>query len=102
MVAGHSGGQVSTCGTTVLLDTDSGKTVSEAQVATVTFRTFPDTLVDAMIAESGDAMMGCAGGLMVEHPMLQDYITSVDGGLDSVMGLDLTIVAAALDRLKRE
>ena len=32
-------------------------------------------------------MYACAGGLMIEHPLVAPHIARVDGALDSVMGL---------------
>jgi septum formation protein len=49
------------------------------------FAPIPQASVDALVAE-GD-MMWCAGGLMVEHALVQPHVTRMVGSLDSVMGL---------------
>ena len=41
--------------------------------------------MDQLISE-GDVFY-CAGGLMVEHALVQPHVTRMDGSLDSVMGL---------------
>lgn len=41
--------------------------------------------MDALLAEG--EVMWCAGGLMVEHDLVQPHVTSMEGSLDSVMGL---------------
>jgi len=54
----------------------------------------PDDVIDKLIAE-GDVMW-CAGGLMVEHPMVVPYITSIEGTQESVMGLGKEAVMQVL------
>ena len=41
--------------------------------------------VDALIAEG--EVFWCAGGLMVEHALVQPHVTRLEGSLDGVMGL---------------
>jgi septum formation protein len=50
--------------------------------------------VDALIAEG--EVFWCAGGLMVEHSLVQPHVTRMDGSLDSVMGLDKRLVLRLL------
>ena len=47
-----------------------------------------------MIAEG--EVMWCAGGLMVEHPLVQPHVTKMVGGIDSVMGLSKETVVRLL------
>ena len=44
--------------------------------------------------------MWCAGALMIEHPAWSPYIKEVVGGLDSVMGLNMTLIARMLEELR--
>lgn len=44
---------------------------------------------------TGDVMW-CAGGLMIEHPLVTPYITHIDGSQDSVMGLGKDAVIKVL------
>ena len=65
--------------------------------ATVNFSEFPDGLVDAILAADGEIVLACAGGLMVEHPLLQPHVARVDGGVDSLMGLSTPVLARQLE-----
>ena len=75
----------STVGSCVVTDPRSGQQWAAVDRASVTFSTIPDSLVDSLI-EEGEVFY-CAGGLMVEHPLLQPHIVRLDGGMDSIMGL---------------
>ena len=54
-------------------------------IATIHFSNIPEATAEVLI-EEGDVMW-CAGGLMIEHPLVQPYIVKMDGGEDSIMGL---------------
>jgi len=54
----------------------------------------PDDVIDRLIAE-GDVMW-CAGGLMIEHPLVTPYITEIQGSQESVMGLGKEAVMKVL------
>jgi septum formation protein len=85
-------------GAIVLVDLTTGDVVSGVHTADVYFHTIPDDVVSAMLAE-GDCLQ-CAGGLMVEHPLVQPYIERVDGSLDSVMGLSKDLVLELMQQLR--
>ena len=57
----------------------------------IAFQPLPPASIDALITEG--EIFYCAGGLMVEHALVAPHVTSMAGGLDSVMGLpkDLTV-----------
>lgn len=84
----------STIGSIVLTDTSSGKQYFDVDIATISFQSIPDTVVDALI-EEGD-VLHCAGALMIEHPLIQPYIQSLDGTLDAVMGLSIPLLSKLL------
>ena len=90
----------STVGSCVLYHYPSGIQVSGVDTATVHFKsTLPgDTLVDALV-EQNEPVLSCAGGLMVEHPLVQEHIDHIDGTQDSVMGLSKDLVIRLLDEL---
>jgi septum formation protein len=46
--------------------------------------------VDELLKQ-GDCMY-CAGGLMVEHPLVVPHITRMEGTQDSIMGLSKLLV----------
>lgn len=79
----------STVGSIVLTDISSGKRVSGVDSATILFDEIPQTVVNDLIAEG--TVMQCAGGLMIEHPLVKKYIKRIDGSIDSVMGLSLNL-----------
>jgi septum formation protein len=53
--------------------------------STIHFRSIPEEVITSLIEEG--QIFYCAGGLMIENPLMMPYIDRVDGSLDSVMGL---------------
>ena len=51
----------------------------------VCFKSIPEDTVETLVRE-GDVFK-CAGGLMIEHPLVTPLITSMMGTEDSVKGL---------------
>lgn len=49
------------------------------------FSPIPEDAAEALIAEG--EVFWCAGGLMVEHPLVAPHVTRMVGTLDGVMGL---------------
>ena len=89
----------STVGSCVLTHLPSGIQVSGTDTATIHFKVdTPATLVDKLVAK-GEPILSCAGGLMVEHPDVKEYVASIDGTEDSVMGLSKDLVIRLLDDL---
>ena len=89
----------STVGSCILTHLPSGIQVAGVDTATIHFK--PDTpgsLVDKLV-EKDEPVMSCAGGLMVEHPDVKEYISCIDGTEDSVMGLSKDLVLRLLDEL---
>jgi septum formation protein len=50
--------------------------------------------VAQLIAEG--EVFWCAGGLMVEHELVQPHVVRMEGSLDSVMGLDKRLLQRLL------
>jgi len=75
----------STIGSCVVTDTISGQQWHAVDEARVLFSPIPDATVDSLIAEG--EIFYCAGGLMVEHEMVQPHVIRMEGSMDSVMGL---------------
>ena len=61
--------------------------------ASVYFDAIPAEVAEAVIAEG--RVMGCAGGLCIEHPLIAPLITKREGSMDNVMGMD----SSTVDRL---
>ena len=81
----------------MVTDLSTGKSALAVDVNTVVFDAIPDDVVDAIV-EEGECMH-CAGGLMVEHELVQPYLRRIDGSIDGVMGLDAKTVERLLDEL---
>ena len=54
------------------------------------------------LLEDEAPVLSCAGGLMVEHPLVQAHISGIDGTEDSVMGLSKDLVLRLLDKMKEK
>jgi len=80
---GHAPAQ--TVGSTVCTDLTSLARFSAVDIATITFAPIPKSVAQSLVDEG--EVMWCAGGLMVEHPAVAPYITGMEGGQDTVMGL---------------
>ena len=96
----------STVGCVVLHHLPSQLRVWDHHIATIHFhkdRTTADAaqLVDALVAD-GAPVLDCAGGLMIEHPLTQQYVDRVEGTQDSVMGLDKATVTGLLRELRQK
>jgi len=87
----------STVGSVVLVDLATGASVEGVDVATIQWNRIPEDVIDVLIQE-GDCLY-CAGGLMIEHPLLQPFIAHVDGAIDSVMGLSKQLVTRLIEEL---
>ena len=87
----------STIGCIVLTDTATGKQVEGIDVSHIYLKLIPDQVINSLIEEG--EIFYCAGGLMIEHPMVQPYIEKIDGTLDSVMGLRKSLVNELLSTL---
>lgn len=93
----YNGNQCSTVGSIALTDLETKTRVYGTSTATIHFRSIPDEIIDQIIAEG--VCVQCAGGLMVEHELLQPYISHVDGTVDSVMGLSCDLLESLLNNL---
>ena len=108
----------STVGSVVLTHYPSGITVEGTDRATIYFKEtvcetipvaspIPDgatlttemDLVDRLLKEDAP-ILSCAGGLMIEHPLVREHIERIDGTEDSVMGLSKALVIKLLGELK--
>jgi len=81
------GGAVETRSAVVCCDVASGWTAHAMDVAHVDVDSLPSDVVEQLLLE-GD-VYGCAGGIMVEHPLVQPHVNQLRGSMDSVLGLPL-------------
>jgi septum formation protein len=93
-IAGYAASPPSTVGSVRVTNLSTGASCQDVDVATVHFSPIPAATVDELLRE-GDCMY-CAGGLMVEHPLVVPHITRMEGTQDSIMGLSKLLVMRLL------
>ncbi len=74
----------------VVCHTRSGRRASGVDVAEVRLRPIPADVVEALVA--GSVLYSCAGGFALGHPDFDPWLGSIEGSLDSVMGLPLALL----------
>lgn len=95
-IAGYATAPASTISAIVCTDLATRKTCQGVDIATIHFSSIPKDSVDALIKEG--EVYWCAGGLMVEHPLVEPHVTRLDGALDSVMGLPKELTLKLLNQ----
>jgi len=55
----------------------------------VYFGPIPPDVIDRLTCT--DDLLECAGGFMIEHPLMAPYVGRIEGGEDSVRGLPLEL-----------
>jgi septum formation protein len=95
-IAGYATAPASTISAIVCIDLATGKTCQGVDVATIHFSPIPQDSIDTLIKEG--EVYWCAGGLMVEHPLVEPHVTRLDGALDSVMGLPKELTLKLLNQ----
>jgi septum formation protein len=97
----------STVGSCVLHHVPSNIRVAGVDTATIHFNSTTLTdktakvLVETLV-ELGEPVMSCAGGLMIEHPLVQQHVQRIDGTQDSVMGLSKSLVIKLLQEMSQK
>jgi septum formation protein len=87
-----------TVGSVILTDTKNLKRISGVDSTTILFSKLSPSTIDQLINQGN--VYFCAGGLMIEDPSVQKYIVSVDGTIDSVMGLSKELLLRLYHELK--
>uniref|UniRef100_A0A7S3K499 Maf-like protein n=1 Tax=Aureoumbra lagunensis TaxID=44058 RepID=A0A7S3K499_9STRA len=88
-----------TVGAICLHSLATGKRVLGVHEAFVHFKEIPDKVIDQLIEQDGPLLLQCAGGLMIEHDLIQPFVHEVHGGIDSIMGLCTNLLVDLLDEL---
>eukprot|EP00587_Corethron_hystrix_P010682 CAMPEP_0113319228 /NCGR_PEP_ID=MMETSP0010_2-20120614/13507_1 /TAXON_ID=216773 ORGANISM="Corethron hystrix, Strain 308" /NCGR_SAMPLE_ID=MMETSP0010_2 /ASSEMBLY_ACC=CAM_ASM_000155 /LENGTH=131 /DNA_ID=CAMNT_0000176741 /DNA_START=570 /DNA_END=961 /DNA_ORIENTATION=- /assembly_acc=CAM_ASM_000155 len=104
-VSGYAKAPPSTVGSVTLCHIPSNIRVTGVDSATIRF--FPSVaeteggkdLVQKLL-EDNAPILSCAGGLMVEHPLVKEHIEKIEGTEASVMGLSKELVLHLLKELK--
>jgi septum formation protein len=93
----------STVGAVVITHLPSRLSVTGVDISTIHFK--PDiqhaNLVDRLL-DDGAPILSCAGGLMVEHPFVMEFVEKIDGTQDGVMGLSKGLVNRLLKELREK
>jgi len=99
-IEGYGRSPCQTVGSCVLTDLHTRTQVSGVDTATIHIKPIPDDIIQKLIDE-GD-ILHCAGGLMIEHPLVEPYIERIDGAFDSVLGLSKALVDSLLIDLRQK
>ena len=94
VIRGYGAAPARTCGAIVVTNLVSGAVAAALDSATVHFRPIPEDTIEALIAEG--EVFYCAGGLMVEHPLVAPHVERMEGGMDSIMGLSKALTQQLL------
>lgn len=102
MIRGYADAPAMTVGSTVVTDVRRGLRDARLDVATIRFVEggLKEENVSALIEEG--EVFWCAGGLMVEHALVEPYVAGIEGGIDSVMGLRKDSVRELLESLRKQ
>lgn len=98
-IRSYSRNKCSTVSAVCLQNLKSGEREVSVHKATVYFKEIPLEVVDILCKDK--EVLRCAGGLMVEHPQVQPFISKIEGGIDSVMGLDIDTVVQLLQKVTK-
>lgn len=88
---------VETVGAIVVTDVATGRQVSGSDHVSIVMEPLPSESVERLLVE-GDTYH-CAGGFRVEHPLIVPHIISMDGEVESVMGLSPRLVLKLLQEI---
>ncbi len=69
----------------VVTNTETGVQLGENDINTVYFRSFPDNVIEQLIAQGN--IFSQAGAFSIEDPLIAPYVERIVGTLDSVEGL---------------
>lgn len=87
-----------TVGSIVVTDVTSRKRVASIDSSKIYFDDIPESVINTLLSEG--EVLQCAGGLMVEHMLIQPYINRIEGSMDSLMGLSIPLLQILLKDLK--
>ncbi len=94
-----------TVGSVVLTHLPSMEQVFDVDISTIYFKPSIGDNCEELVTKLLDddaPILSCAGGLMIEHPFVQEYIDNIDGSIDGVMGLSKSIVLRLLKQMKEK
>lgn len=99
-LSSYSNKSVSTISAVVVTHFPSGIRAANIDVATVYWDTIPNDVVMDVVARG--ATYDCAGGFRIEDEALNPLIASVDGTLDSIMGMPVQLTMRLVDEVVQQ
>ena len=96
-IRGYSGSSAKTVGGICVTNVLTGAAAASLDVAQVFFRSIPEEVITALVEDG--SCLHCAGGLQVEHPLVQPYVHRFDGPMDSIQGLGVDVLAQLLTQV---
>ena len=81
-----------------VVNTANGKSSDDVDIARQYFKPIPDEIVDALLRK-GD-IMHCAGGFMIDDPLLEPYLDRREGDEDSIMGMPMKLLAKLIAQVQ--
>lgn len=93
-IEGYSRAPAATVGSVVVRNLRTSKQVEAVDTARIHFQPIPEAVVEQLVAEG--LVFRCAGGLMIEHPLVEPLIIRIEGTPDSIMGLPKRLVIEGL------
>jgi len=99
-ITSYAGSSCSTVGALCLHDPVTDLRVVGTQIATIHFKAelSQEEVLSELVMDK--SFLDCAGSLMVEHPIMSQYVEKIEGGQDSVMGLSLSLLKDLSSRLE--
>jgi septum formation protein len=96
----YASGPAHTVSAVVVTNMKTGQEYSGVDLAQQWFRPIPDSVIDELLKQ-GD-IMNCAGGFMIDHPLLQPYLDRRQGETESIIGLPRTLLHQLLAKATGE
>ena len=89
-LSSYGGDCVSTVAAVCVTEVGTGLRRTDTDTVTLQFGDIPADCIDALVADPD--ILTSAGALIMEHPMMNPHIVSIDGTEDSVQGLPLDLL----------
>ena len=81
----------------VVTNTRTGKQAHRIDIASQVFLPIPEDIISQVIAK-GD-VLECAGGFMIDEPLLQPYLGERRGTAESIMGLPVHVLSDLFEQV---
>eukprot|EP00899_Mesostigma_viride_P020105 jgi/Mesvir1/28096/Mv04683-RA.1 len=95
-ISGYARSLACTVGSVVVTNLVTGKAYHGVDRAEIYFHDIPAAVIEAVIEEG--SVYKCAGGLMVEHPLVSPLVASMVGDIDSVLGLSKRLTTSLIQK----